>query len=103
MMALVLFAHAGSGANWVSSTVLIQKRTPDEYRGRVFSTEWLLLTLTESVSVMIAASLLHFEILTISQSLMFFGGILIMVGGLWNYFIAKPETKWQQMIQKQGI
>lgn len=101
LMALVLFAHAGSGANWVSSTVLIQKRTPDEFRGRVFSTEWLLLTLTESISVMIAASLLHFEILSISQSLMFFGGVLIFVGGLWNYFVAKAETKWQESLLNQ--
>ncbi len=99
MMALVLFAHAGSGANWVSSTVLIQKRTPDDYRGRVFSTEWLLLTLTESVSVMIAAVLLYFEILTISQSLIFFGGLLIVVGILWNYTIARQEDRWLASVQ----
>lgn len=95
MMALVLFAHAGSGANWVSSTVLIQKRTPDEYRGRVFSTEWLLLTLTESVSVMIAASLLHFNLLDISGALILFGVLLIIVGIIWNFTIARQETIWQ--------
>lgn len=95
MMALVLFAHAGSGANWVSSTVLIQKRTPDEYRGRVFSTEWLLLTLTESISVMIAASLLYYNILDISGALILFGLILIVVGIIWNLTIARQETRWQ--------
>jgi hypothetical protein len=50
---------------------------------------------------MIAASLLHFEILSISQSLMFFGGLLIFVGGLWNYFVAKAETKWQESLLNQ--
>lgn len=99
MMGLVLFAHAGSGANWISSTVLIQKRTPDDFRGRVFSTEWLLLTLTESVSVMLAAVLLHYKILTISQSLIFFGGLLIVVGVLWYYTIARQEDKWLKKTQ----
>jgi len=103
MMALVLFAHAGSGANWVSSTVLIQKRTPDDYRGRVFSTDWLLLTLTESVSVMIAAILLYVEILTISQSLIFFGGLLILVGIIWNYTIAKQEYRWLVSIETDRV
>jgi MFS family permease len=95
MMALVLFAHAGSGANWVSSTVLIQKRTPDDFRGRVFSTEWLLITVTESVSVMIAAALIYYKILTISQSLIFFGALLIVVGIIWTLTIAKQESVWQ--------
>jgi MFS family permease len=95
MMLLVLFAHAGSGANWVSSTVLIQKRTPDEYRGRVFSSEWLLLTLVESVSVMVAALLLYYNIITLSNSLILFGGILIIVGGIWHVVVARDEAKWQ--------
>jgi MFS family permease len=95
MMALVLFAHAGSGANWVSSTVLIQKRTPDDFRGRVFSTEWLLLTVTESVSVMIAAALIYYKILSISQSLIFFGALLIVVGLIWTFTIARQESVWQ--------
>lgn len=96
MMFLVLFAHAGSGANWVSSTVLIQKRTPDEYRGRVFSSEWLMLTVVESTSVMIAAMLLYYNIITLPNSLILFGGILVLVGVLWNFVIAREETAWQE-------
>ncbi len=45
---LVVLAHTPSGANWVASTVLLQKRTPDRYRGRVFATEWLLITLVDA-------------------------------------------------------
>lgn len=96
MMILVLFAHAGSGANWVSSTVLIQKRTPDEYRGRVFSSEWLMLTVVESTSVMIAALLLYYNIITLPNSLILFGGLLILVGVVWNFVIAREETAWQE-------
>ena len=48
MFVFVLLAHAASGANWVTSTVLLQKRSEDNFRGRVFSTEWLLFTLGNS-------------------------------------------------------
>lgn len=96
MMFLVFFAHAGSGANWVSSTVLIQKRTPDEYRGRVFSSEWLLLTVVESASVMVAALLLHFKIISLSGALVFFGALLVLVGIIWHFSIAKVEDVWQK-------
>ena len=40
-------AHAASGANWVFSTVLLQQRTIDAYRGRVFASEMLLVLGTE--------------------------------------------------------
>lgn len=96
MLPLVVFAHAGSGANWVISTILIQKRTPDEYRGRVFSSEWLLFTLVESVSVMIAAGILYFNILTLQQTIILFGGILVIAGFLWHLIITKEETLWQK-------
>lgn len=102
MMALVMFAHAGSGANWVTSTVLIQKRTPDEYRGRVFSSEWLLLTVVESFSVMIAAGILHFGILDLAQTIQFFGLLLIGISVLWHFTVAKEERSWQERIRSTG-
>jgi MFS family permease len=95
MMALVMFAHAGSGANWVTSTVLIQKRTPDEYRGRVFSSEWLLLTVVESISVMIAAGLLYFNIMDLPQTIRLFAIILIIISVIWHFTVARSERKWQ--------
>ncbi|MCC5925363.1 MAG: MFS transporter [Bacteroidetes bacterium] len=95
MLILVTFAHAGSGANWVISTILIQKRTPDEYRGRVFSSEWLLFTLIESVSVMTAASLLYFNVITLQSNIMLFGGLLMIAAIFWHVFITKAETNWQ--------
>ena len=55
MILFVLLAHTASGANWVKSTVLLQKRTIDVFRGRVFSTEWLLFTIMNSISVICAS------------------------------------------------
>jgi MFS family permease len=55
VVAFVLLAHMASGANWVLSTVLLQMRTEDRFRGRVFATDWLLVTLVESAAVLVAA------------------------------------------------
>ena len=48
--ACVMFAHFGGSILWVFSTVLLQMEVPDQFRGRVFSAELALLTLTASVS-----------------------------------------------------
>lgn len=57
--ALVAFAHAASGANWVLSTTLLQERSEDRFRGRVVATDWLLVTLVDSVSILAASLLLE--------------------------------------------
>ncbi len=41
---LLLLAHLGTSTGWVFSTVLLQMRVPDEFRGRVFSAELALFT-----------------------------------------------------------
>ncbi len=43
---LLLLAHLGTSVNWVFSSVLLQLKVPDEYRGRVFSAELALFTVT---------------------------------------------------------
>ena len=59
VVALVVLAHAASGANWVLSTTLLQERSEDRYRGRVFATDWLLVTLVQSVSIVTTSLLLE--------------------------------------------
>jgi MFS family permease len=51
-LALVV-AHAGGGTMWVLSSVLMQKRVPDGYRGRVFSLDMGMNTLANSISTII--------------------------------------------------
>ena len=48
VVVFIFVAHAFSGANWVLATVMLQKRTVDRFRGRVFATEWLLITVVRS-------------------------------------------------------
>jgi hypothetical protein len=46
----VLVAHLGGSILWVFSTVLLQMEVPDRFRGRVFSVELALMTITLSIS-----------------------------------------------------
>ena len=57
---LVLLAHAASGANWVLSTVMLQERTEDDWRGRVFATDFLLMTTVNGTSSLIAALMIAY-------------------------------------------
>jgi len=79
----------------VMSTVLLQRRTPDTYRGRIFSTEWLLFTLAQSVSVMTASVLLENDVFSIRQLLMVFGMGLAVAGICWGWTITRQEQLYQ--------
>jgi MFS family permease len=91
MFFFVMIAHMASGSNWVFSTVLLQRRVPDIYRGRVFSTEWLLFTLAQSVSVTTAALILEFDLLTIQQTMSLFSALLVIAGFFWLVKVAPSE------------
>ncbi len=91
MSLFVLLAHMASGSNWVMSTVLLQRRAPDIFRGRVFSTEWLLFTLAQSFSVTIASLILEFEILSIREAMLFFSVLLVLFGAFWLVRVAPGE------------
>lgn len=91
MSIFVLLAHMASGSNWVMSTVLLQRRSPDLFRGRVFSTEWLLFTLAQSVSVTVASVILEYGILTIRECMLAFAILLILSGSFWLVKVAPKE------------
>ena len=91
MSLFVMVAHMASGANWVMSTVLLQRRAPDTFRGRVFSTEWLLFTTAQSVSVTVAAAILEFDLLSIRQLIGVFAVLLMVSGTYWLLKIAPAE------------
>jgi MFS family permease len=95
MLIFVLLAHAASGTNWVTSTVLLQKRTQDTFRGRVFSTEWLLFTIGSSISTIIASLILEAELMTVKPLIMVYGGIMVLGGIVWSYTVTKNEKVWQ--------
>ncbi|MEM7050370.1 MAG: MFS transporter [Acidobacteriota bacterium] len=87
----VFLAHTPSGANWVLSTVLLQKRTADRFRGRIFSTEWLLLTLVDTVTILAASLLLELEVLSLRGAITAFAGLQILTGIAWWIWIVPAE------------
>jgi MFS family permease len=53
---LVFVAHLGSGTQWTLSTYGLQATTDDEMRGRIFATDFALVTLTISISTLAAGA-----------------------------------------------
>ncbi len=53
----VVVAHLGGGAQWVLSSFGLQRIVPDRIRGRIFSFDFALITLTFSVSAVVASLL----------------------------------------------
>ena len=96
MFIFVLLAHAASGANWVTSTVLLQKRSEDNFRGRVFSTEWLLFTLGNSLSVIVASALLEWQIIELQSLISVYAIGLMVAGMIWLSTVANWERNWLQ-------
>ena len=54
---LVFCAHLGGGAQWFLSTFGLQRAAPDEIRGRVFSFDYGLVTLSVAVSTLVSGYL----------------------------------------------
>lgn len=81
---LLVCAHIGTSINWVFSTVLLQLAVPDELRGRVFSAELLLFTLSFCVSTWCFAYAL--DDLGISPRILaaICGGLLVFPGLYWQ-------------------
>lgn len=93
LLLLVLLAHVPSGANWVLSTVLLQQRTEDRYRGRVFSTEWLLLMLVDSAAILVASGILEAGWLDLRSAIGLFAGLQIVSGALWLALVVPRERR----------
>ena len=88
---LVILAHSASGANWVMSTMLLQERTEDRFRGRVFATEWLLVTLAETLSIVAASVLLEMGVVDLRGGILTFALLQLLCGVLWVVLVVPRE------------
>ena len=79
-IALIILAHAASGANWVLSTILTQQWVEDEVRGRVFSIDMLLMSVSFSFSTFTAGWLLNNTELTLKMGMIWFSCAMIAFG-----------------------
>lgn len=89
----VALAHGPFGANWALSTVLLQERTADRYRGRVFSTELLLLSLAGAAGNLSASLLLELSGVTLRPAMLLYAALLSATGVLWLAFAVPQERR----------
>jgi MFS family permease len=81
--AAILFAHLGGGAAWQISTYGLQRETPDHIRGRVFSADYGLVTLTMAFSGLgagIAADHVGPTAATLAVA-----SVCLLFGSIWAY------------------
>lgn len=92
---LVGIAHAPSGINWVFSTILLQRRTVDRFRGRVMATQWLLLTATDSLSILAASLMLEVGGIGLRTGILVFAAVQVLCGALWLVVVVPLERRSQ--------
>lgn len=81
---LVFVAHLGGGAQWMLSTYGLQRHTPDAIRGRLFSFDYGLVTLTIALSTLLAGVLT--ELLTPQAAVWTMVALLAVAGAAWIWF-----------------
>ena len=81
-----LVRTVGSGTMWVFSAVLLQIVVPDRYRGRVFAFEFALLTLTQSISILLAGILQDSPQWGLNQTALVFAGLGMLFSFGWISF-----------------
>lgn len=96
-MIFVFIAHAGWGSKWTLSAALLQRLTPDHIRGRIFSMDLGLLTLTLALSTFITGIAVdHLEPRYVALGL---GVVFIAFGALWTLGVymsqRRSPSEWQ--------
>lgn len=81
---LVFGAHLGGGAQWALSTLGLQRATPDRIRGRVFSLDYGLVTLTIAASTLLAGVLA--DALPPPMAVWVMAGLILTAGVAWVAF-----------------
>jgi predicted MFS family arabinose efflux permease len=84
---LVFAAHCGGGAQWTLSTLGLQRASPDFIRGRLFSLDYGLVTLTITGSTLLAGALA--DALPPAFAVWTMVGLITVAGSGWIFF-ARP-------------
>lgn len=96
-MVCVFCAHLGWGSNWTLSAALLQRLTPDHIRGRIFSMDLGMLTLTMAFSTFVTGLAAdHFNPHFVAFAL---GALFIVIGGVWAAGVwfsqRRAPSQWQ--------
>ena len=97
---LVFVAHLGGGAQWMLSTYGLQRAAPDAIRGRIFSFDYGLVTLTISVSTILAGVLS--ENLAPAIAVWAMVALITVAGSAWFLF-TRPLLRQDQRTPSSSI
>jgi MFS family permease len=97
-MVFVFFAHNGWGANWFLSAALLQRLVPDYIRGRIFSMDLGLVTLTLAASTFLTGVAADFfDPRWVAIAL---GGVFVTFGLVWTlagvWIHRRAPKDWQE-------
>jgi len=98
-LALVTLAHTASGGNWVLSTVLTQQWVEDEMRGRVFSTDMLLLSIGQVISTISAGYLVEHDYVNLQQGILAYACLMILSGCIFTLWNPKNTTRVHKLVE----
>ncbi len=94
---LIIIAHAASGANWVLSTILTQQWVEDDMRGRVFSIDMLLMSISFSFSTFTAGWLLDNTDMSLNLGMIWFACAMIAFGIIFTMW--RPDQRSNDLSQ----
>jgi predicted MFS family arabinose efflux permease len=77
----ICVAHLGGGSQWMLSTYGLQVLVPDHIRGRIFGFDYMLITLSLSVSALIASVVADQIGAPITVTIL--GGVAVVWAGVW--------------------
>jgi predicted MFS family arabinose efflux permease len=77
----ICVAHLGGGSQWMLSTYGLQVLVPDRIRGRIFGFDYMLITLSLSISALIASAAADRIGVRITVAIL--GGVALTWAGVW--------------------
>ena len=77
----ICLAHLGGGSQWMLSTYGLQVIVPDRIRGRIFGFDYMLITLSLSISALIASVVADRIGVRITVAIL--GGVALLWAGAW--------------------
>ena len=89
--AAVMVAHLGGGAQWVLSSFGLQRIVPDRIRGRIFSFDFALITLTFSISAVIASWVA--DRAGVQEAIQVVGGLALAWSVIWWLLIRQVRRR----------
>jgi MFS family permease len=95
-LALVTLAHTASGGNWVLSTVLTQQWVEDEMRGRVFSTDMLLMSIGQVISTISAGYLIETGVVNLKEGILAYSVLMVVSGIIFTLWNPKNQGKLRE-------